>query len=90
MLLFAGIYFQLCWKTDSNESLCISDSCTCCIVAGKYIYVEMSGSARLGAASFLISPQFNPPPSVVSNISSRHYNACYVSVLSSQYEVMTA
>ncbi|KAG8255979.1 hypothetical protein J6590_079334 [Homalodisca vitripennis] len=53
-------------------------------ITGKYIYVEMSGSARLGAASILASPLFNPPPPVVSNISSRHYNACYIELVTGQ------
>ncbi|XP_054281784.1 leukocyte tyrosine kinase receptor isoform X2 [Macrosteles quadrilineatus] len=52
---------------------------------GKYIYVEMSGSARLGAASLLVSPMFNPPPPVVFNVAGRHYNACSVSFYYHQY-----
>lgn len=48
---------------------------------GNYLYVSMlKKNADFAATAVLRSVDFNPPPRVHGNISSRFYNSCAVSV----------
>ncbi|KAF6214835.1 hypothetical protein GE061_009578 [Apolygus lucorum] len=75
---------DLNWK-QKNGSLTVTGSTgpsfdhTYKNATGMYIYVDMTGTYKMGTASELESPILNPPPKYHSNISSPYYNSCIVS-----------